>query len=73
MVNIKKEFSKMNLHGKDIKIFTANSNPDVAAEIAKQLNLPLGAAEVKTFSDGEISVSKMCIRDRRGPVRRTGI
>ena len=47
----------MNLHGKDIKIFTANSNPDVAAEIAKQLNLPLGAAEVKTFSDGEISVS----------------
>ena len=25
----------MNLHGKDIKIFTANSNKQVAADIAK--------------------------------------
>lgn len=47
----------MNLHGKDIKIFTANSNPHVAAEIAKALGLPLGQSEVITFSDGEISVS----------------
>ena len=47
----------MNLHGKDIKIFTANSNPTVALEIAQQLGLPLGQSEVVTFSDGEISVS----------------
>ncbi|MDE6592846.1 MAG: ribose-phosphate pyrophosphokinase [Oscillospiraceae bacterium] len=47
----------MNLHGKDIKIFTANSNPKVANEIAKALGLPLGQSEVVTFSDGEISVS----------------
>ena len=47
----------MNLHGKDIKIFTGNSNPAVAAEIAKQLGLPLGQSEVVTFSDGEVSVS----------------
>ncbi len=47
----------MNLHGKDIKIFTGNSNPSVAAEIAKQLGLPLGQSEVVTFSDGEVSVS----------------
>ena len=47
----------MNLHGKDIKIFTANSNPNVAAQIAKELGLPLGQSEVVTFSDGEISVS----------------
>ncbi len=47
----------MNLHGKDIKIFTANSNPTVAADIAKALGLPLGQSEVVTFSDGEISVS----------------
>lgn len=47
----------MNLHGKDIKIFTANSNPKVAEEIAKQLGLPLGQSEVVTFSDGEVSVS----------------
>ena len=47
----------MNLHGKDIKSFTANANPRVAAEIAQQLGLPLGQSEVVTFSDGEISVS----------------
>ena len=47
----------MNLHGKDIKIFTANSNPKVAKEIAQHLGLPLGQSEVVTFSDGEVSVS----------------
>ena len=47
----------MNLHGKDIKIFTANSNPKVANEIAKELGLPLGESEVVTFSDGEVNVS----------------
>ncbi len=47
----------MNLHGKDIKIFTANSNPEVARAIAKLLGLPLGKSTVKTFSDGEIAVS----------------
>lgn len=47
----------MNLHGKDIKIFTANSNPKVAEDIANVLGLPVGKSEVKTFSDGEISVS----------------
>lgn len=47
----------MNLHGKDIKIFTANSNPKVATQIAQELGLPVGMSEVSTFSDGEISVS----------------
>lgn len=47
----------MNFHGKGIKIFTANSNPTVAKHIADALKLPLGKSEVKTFSDGEISVS----------------
>lgn len=47
----------MNFHGKGIKIFTANSNITVAKHIANALRLPLGKAEVKTFSDGEISVS----------------
>lgn len=47
----------MNLHGKDIKIFTANANPKVAIQIAQALGLPLGMSEVVTFSDGEISVS----------------
>lgn len=47
----------MNVHGKDIRIFAANSNKTVAEGIAQTLGLPLGSAEVKTFSDGEISVS----------------
>ena len=47
----------MNLHGKDIKIFAANSCPHVAAQMAKILGLPVGKSEVTTFSDGEISVS----------------
>lgn len=47
----------MNLHGKDLKIFTANSNPKVAEDIATSLGLQLSSCEVKTFSDGEIAVS----------------
>jgi ribose-phosphate pyrophosphokinase len=37
-------------------IFTGNSNPLVAKKICEYLSLPLGAAEVKTFSDGEIQI-----------------
>jgi ribose-phosphate pyrophosphokinase len=47
----------MNIHGKDIKIFTCNSNRAVAAEIAQILGLPVGDMQVNTFSDGEVSVS----------------
>ncbi len=47
----------MNLHGKDIKIFTANSNKPVAEDIARTLGLPMGSSDVTAFSDGEISVS----------------
>ena len=41
---------------KNIKIFTGNSHPELAKEIAECLGLPLGRAKVGTFSDGEISV-----------------
>ncbi len=44
-------------HGKNIKIFAANASQKVAKGIADNLGLPLGKSEVKTFSDGEISVS----------------
>lgn len=47
----------MHLHGKDLKIFTANSNPKVAEDIASALGLQISNSEVKTFSDGEIAVS----------------
>ena len=44
-------------HGKNIKIFAANSSPKLAHAVAEELGLPLGRSEVKQFSDGEISVS----------------
>ena len=37
-------------------IFTGNSNPVLANKICEYLSLPLGGAEVKTFSDGEIQI-----------------
>ncbi|HET6419444.1 MAG TPA: ribose-phosphate pyrophosphokinase [Geobacteraceae bacterium] len=39
-----------------IKVFCGNSNPGLAAKICASLGLPLGAAKVKNFSDGEIMV-----------------
>ena len=47
----------MNFHGKDIKVFAANSHPALARQIAGNLGLPVGKSEVTTFSDGEIAVS----------------
>ena len=47
----------MNLHGRDIKIFCANSNKRLAKEMSEYLGLPLGKSEVSQFSDGEISIS----------------
>ncbi len=43
-------------HGNEIKLFSGNSNRDLAAAIAKKLNTELGEIEVNTFSDGEINV-----------------
>jgi ribose-phosphate pyrophosphokinase len=40
----------------ELKIFTGNSNPELAREICADLGLPLSKASVKTFSDGEIMV-----------------
>ena len=44
-------------HGKDLKIFTGNANPALAQEICKLIGIKLGEAEVKSFADGEASVS----------------
>ena len=40
-------------HGKSIKIFTGNSNPELAKAICQELGVPLGNAEVGSFADGE--------------------
>ena len=47
----------MNTSGSEIKIFTGNAHKELAADIAKELGVPLGDAEVGRFSDGEISVN----------------
>ena len=44
-------------HGKDVKVFCANANREFAETICKVLNLRLGDSTVKTFADGEVSVS----------------
>ena len=44
-------------HGKDVKIFACNANPELAEKIAKELGLSVGNSEVSMFSDGEISVN----------------
>ncbi len=47
----------MNVHGRDIKIFTANAHPEVARKIVSHMGISLGRCDVKTFADGEIAVS----------------
>ena len=44
-------------HGKDIKIFSGNSNRALAENICRELGTQLGNAEVGAFSDGENFVS----------------
>ena len=49
MTNTKKELG-------NLKLFTGNANPELAQEIAEYLGTKLSAANVKHFSDGEISL-----------------
>ena len=44
-------------HGKDVKVFTANGNPEFAKGVCKALGLPMGDCSVTTFADGEVSVT----------------
>ncbi|HQJ29806.1 MAG TPA: ribose-phosphate pyrophosphokinase-like domain-containing protein, partial [Syntrophales bacterium] len=39
-----------------IRIFSGNATPDLALRISKNLGVPLGKANVSTFSDGETRV-----------------
>ncbi len=40
----------------ELKLFSGNANRPLAEEIAKELRLPLGDADVSRFSDGEVYV-----------------
>ncbi|HEY3307074.1 MAG TPA: ribose-phosphate pyrophosphokinase [Desulfuromonadaceae bacterium] len=39
-----------------IRVFTGNSNPELAQKICDSLSVPLGNARVRTFSDGEVLI-----------------
>ena len=41
----------------NLKLFTCNSHPELAQEIAEHMGIELGKSTVTKFSDGEISVS----------------
>lgn len=47
----------MNIMGRDIKIFSGNSNKELAEKICEEIGVPLGDSDIGTFSDGEISLS----------------
>ncbi|MCZ0703605.1 ribose-phosphate pyrophosphokinase [Natronobacillus azotifigens] len=40
-----------------LKVFTLNSNVNLAAQIAAEIGVPLGECSVTTFSDGEIQIN----------------
>ncbi|MBU2743185.1 ribose-phosphate pyrophosphokinase [Acidithiobacillus thiooxidans] len=42
-------------HG-NLMVFSGNANPVLAAQVARFLQIPLGRAEVSSFSDGEVFV-----------------
>ena len=44
-------------YGTNVKVFCGNANPEFAQTICRELGLPLGNCEVKTFADGEVCVS----------------
>ena len=44
-------------YGENVKVFCGNSNPEFAKTICKELGLDLCKSEVKTFADGEVSVT----------------
>ena len=44
-------------YGENIQIFCGNSNREFAETVCKELGVPMGKATVKTFADGEASVS----------------
>ncbi len=45
------------VHGKKIKIFSLNSNVELAKEIADYIGIPLSKCIVNRFSDGEVQVN----------------
>ena len=45
------------VHGLKVKLFTLNSNPQLAQEIADYMGIPLSLCTLNRFSDGEVSIN----------------
>lgn len=41
----------------NLKIFSLNSNPELAKEIADRIGVDVGKSSVKRFSDGEVQIN----------------
>ncbi len=48
---------EMDKRYKDLKVITGNSNPELAKEICEYIGIDLVKSDVRTFSDGEITLS----------------
>ena len=49
----------MNTTGESLALFTGNANPALALDIARNLQIPMGHADVGRFSDGEVNIELM--------------
>lgn len=45
------------IHGKKIKLFTLNSNPELAQEIADYIGVKLAECSIERFADGEVNIN----------------
>lgn len=45
------------VHGKKVKLFTLNSNPELAREIADYMGIELSDSTVTRFADGELNIN----------------
>ena len=45
------------IHGKKIKIFSLNSNRELAQEVADYIGVELSSCEVNRFADGEVQIN----------------
>lgn len=45
------------IHGKKIKLFALNSNPELAQEIADYIGIPLAECSIERFADGEVNIN----------------
>ena len=56
-LQLMEDYRSMISHGKEIAVFTGNSNPALAKDICSSLFINPGNCSISQFADGECSVS----------------